>query len=59
MAAYKAAVKALDGPDCSVALNMAREARSKLGDSAEVSWESIWEGALALGDSSVRIVHRW
>lgn len=34
--AYKAAVKALDGPDCSVALEMAREARSKLGDSAEV-----------------------
>lgn len=37
MSAYKAAVKALDGPDCTVALGMAREARSKLGDSAEVS----------------------
>eukprot|EP00752_Nemacystus_decipiens_P018709 g16773.t1 len=35
MTAYKAAVKALDGPDCSVALAMAREARSRLGDSAE------------------------
>lgn len=34
--AYKAAVRALDGPGCLEALEMAREARSKLGDSAEV-----------------------
>lgn len=36
--AYKAAVKALDGPDCLAALDMAREIRSKLGDSTNVSW---------------------
>ncbi|CAM9957871.1 unnamed protein product [Scytosiphon promiscuus] len=35
MMAYKAAVKALDGPDHTAALEMARRARSKLGDSAE------------------------
>lgn len=35
--AYKAAIKALDGPDyCTAALELAREARAKLGDSAEV-----------------------
>ncbi len=33
MAAYKAAVKALDGQS---ALQLAREARAKLGDSAQV-----------------------
>lgn len=36
LSAYEAAVKALDGPDCSVALELAREVRSKLGDSTEV-----------------------
>ncbi|CAM9719659.1 unnamed protein product [Pylaiella littoralis] len=35
LSAYEAAVKALDGPDCSVALELAREVRSKLGDSTE------------------------
>lgn len=40
MSAYKAAVQALKGPDCLVALGMAREARSKLGDSAEVRCEA-------------------
>lgn len=35
--AYKAAIKALEGPDnCTAALELAREARAKLGDSAEV-----------------------
>lgn len=36
MVAYKGAVEALDGCHCTVALEMAQEARSKLGDSAEV-----------------------
>lgn len=36
MVAYKAAVEALAGCHCTVTLEMAQEARSKLGDSAEV-----------------------
>lgn len=37
VAAYRAAVKVLNGPGCCLAaLDLAREARLKLGDSAEV-----------------------
>ena len=40
VAAYRAAVKVLNGPGCCLAgLDLAREARTKLGDSAEASYK--------------------
>lgn len=52
MAAYKAGVKVFSGPGgCLAALDLAREARNNLGDSAEVSSKNSMEGEIVrMGD---------